>query len=317
MRIGRPLIVRRTTIPCRSHPRPVNVGVRSDWQSLLVFGLAPLAFLGVRRRAAAVTWGYLAFLYAAWWVLTHRIDRFWVPLLPVACVLAGAGAAWAEDLPLRFANVERGVVHRRSWRFAAGAIAVMAILFNLVFVSTPLSGNPAYFVSLDAVAKTVATPSLAVLNDRLLPGSKVLLVGEAEIFDARFPLVYNTVFDQNIFEAWTATGGTGAHQALRPADEIRETFRDHGITHVFVNWREILRYRTTYGFTPFVVPERFRTLRDEGLLGEPQTIQRSIFESLGPAEQREAEDRFATLLRGEGDERTMITGELYPVLHNR
>jgi hypothetical protein len=255
------------------------------------------------------------FLYAAWWVLTHRIDRFWVPLLPVACVLAGAGAAWAEDLPRRFADAEIGDPLRRVWRFAAGGIAAIGILFNLVFVSTPLSGNPAYFADLDAVAKTVATPSLAILNDELPPGSKVLLVGEAEIFDARFPLIYNTVFDQSIFEEWTAAGGSdGSSRSLRSPDEIRAIFGEHGITHVFVNWREILRYRTTYGFTAFVVPERFQELRDAGVLGTPQTVQRSLFESLGPSEQREAEERFPTTIRGTGDERIIIAGELYPVI---
>jgi len=294
----------------------LNIAVRSDWQSLLVFGLAPLAFLDVRRRQASIACVYLAYLYAAWWLLTHRIDRFWVPLLPVACVMAGAGAAWAEDLPRRFAGADVGNVLRKSWRFAAGSIAVMAIAFNLVFVSTPLSGNPAYFGDLNSVAKTVATPSLAVLNDRLPPGSKVLLVGEAEIFDARFPLIYNTVFDQNLFEEWIASDGSDADRPLRSADQIRDTFREHGITHIFVNWREILRYRTTYGFTPFVVPERFETLRAEGLLGPPQTIHQSLFDSLGGAEQREAEERFGALLRGRKDERSIIAGELYPVLQH-
>ena len=34
----------------------------------------------------------------------------------------------------------------------------------------------------------------------------------------------------------------------------------YGITHVAVNWQELLRYRTTYGYTDFVTPGRFRTL---------------------------------------------------------
>ncbi|HEX6987636.1 MAG TPA: glycosyltransferase family 39 protein, partial [Planctomycetaceae bacterium] len=86
----------------------LGVAAENDWQSLLVFSLAPLALLGPCRRSAAVVWLYVGYLYVAWWVLTHRIDRFWVPLLPAACVLAGAGAAWAEDLPRRLAGVGVG-----------------------------------------------------------------------------------------------------------------------------------------------------------------------------------------------------------------
>nr|MDQ3331432.1 hypothetical protein [Planctomycetota bacterium] len=295
----------------------VTIAVSNDWQSLLVFSLVPLAFVGSHRRSAAAVCAYLAFLYAAWWILTHRIDRFWVPLLPVTCVLAGAGAAWAENLPDRLANPADGAAFRRLWRYGAGGVALLAILFNLGFVTTPLAGNPHYLADLDAVAKTVATPNLAVLNDRLPAGSKVLLVGEAEIFDARFPVVYNTVFDRNIFVAWTAEPQTSQppeNWPLRPTEEIRRTLAEHGITHIFVNWREILRYRTTYGFTAFVTPEKFAALRSAGLLGEPRRIQVAPFLSLDPAQQREAESRFAELIQGRDDDRTYVAGELFPVI---
>ena len=81
----------------------LDVVVQSDWQSPLLFGLAPLAFLAYRSRRTTVwrvtawLWSYVAFLFLAWWVLTHRIDRFWVPMIPVAALLAGAGAVWSES----------------------------------------------------------------------------------------------------------------------------------------------------------------------------------------------------------------------------
>jgi hypothetical protein len=285
---------------------------------VLVFGFVRYALAGSRRRSAVLVGVYLAFLYTAWWALTHRIDRFWVPLLPVACVLAGAGATWAEDLPQRLANRDDGVAFRQWWRFAAGGLVLLAILFNFGFDTMPLvSGNALYLADLKTVEKIVATPNLAVLNEQLPAGSKVLLVGEAEIFDARFPVIYNTVFDQNIFEEWTAERqGVDRPETwpLRPAAGIRRTFAEHGVTHVFVNWREILRYRTTYGYTAFVTPARFESLRNAGVLGEPRTIQLSAFESLDSAQQREAADRFASLIEGRGKERTFVAGELYPVL---
>ncbi|HMB03964.1 MAG TPA: hypothetical protein VKP69_09525, partial [Isosphaeraceae bacterium] len=78
----------------RAHgPRPVSVPAlaesvvdvagRSDWQSPLYVALAPLALIrpGSRRLAWAL-WGYVAYLFLTWWLLTHRLDRFWLPLLP-------------------------------------------------------------------------------------------------------------------------------------------------------------------------------------------------------------------------------------------
>ena len=41
-------------------------------------------------------WGYAGYLFLTWWLLTHRLDRFWLPLLPVLAVLAGLGADWVR-----------------------------------------------------------------------------------------------------------------------------------------------------------------------------------------------------------------------------
>ena len=67
----------------------------SDWQSPLYVAFAPLAFLrrGSRKTATAVA-GYAAYLFLTWWFLTHRLDRFWLPMLPCLAVLAGLGADW-------------------------------------------------------------------------------------------------------------------------------------------------------------------------------------------------------------------------------
>ena len=69
-----------------------------------------LAVAAVRRTGAARSfaarlaadsalclWGYVAYLFATWWLFTHRLDRFWLPLLPPLAVLAGLGADWARN----------------------------------------------------------------------------------------------------------------------------------------------------------------------------------------------------------------------------
>ncbi len=93
-------------------PRPIAAGLlvgsvldvagRSDWQSPLYAALVPA---GLARVAAAHgrtgLAAYAAYLFATWWLLTHRLDRFWLPMLPPLAILAGLGAA-------RFAATGRG-----------------------------------------------------------------------------------------------------------------------------------------------------------------------------------------------------------------
>jgi hypothetical protein len=101
------------------------------------------------------------------------------------------------------------------------------------------------------------------------------MVGEAEVFDAEFDVVYNTVFDENIFEQWVSAPADTAvphERGLDSANEIRARLHAHGITHVYVNWSEILRYRLTYGFTEFVHPERFDRLVQMQILSQPRSI---------------------------------------------
>ena len=56
---------------------------------------------------------YVAYLFVQWWLLTHRIDRFWVPLIPVVALLAAVGVMWSE---------------RKLWRWASGAFLGLSVL---------------------------------------------------------------------------------------------------------------------------------------------------------------------------------------------
>lgn len=237
----------------------IDVVAKSDWQSPLLFGLAPLALAGGSRRRAGWLWAYVVFLFLAWWTFTHRIDRFWVPLNPLAATLAGVGASWNAS---------------RLWKWSCGIVCGAAVLFNLGFITTPLCGYNEYLIDMNAARQAAEStaPAIAYLNRTLSKNSKVLCVGEAQVFDARFPVVYNTVFDRSIFAEWFGQPADGLPEAnwpLRNTADIRRTLNQHGVTHVLVNWQEILRYRTTYGYTDFVTPERFAELVRRGVLGPP------------------------------------------------
>ncbi|MDB5390624.1 MAG: hypothetical protein JWM11_6270 [Planctomycetaceae bacterium] len=285
----------------------IDVTFKADWLSPLLFGLAPLACWGIwNRKRVTWLWIYVAYLFGTWWLLTHRIDRFWVPLIPIVSLLAAAGACWN---PAKW------------WRYGFGTAAGLALVFNFAFMTSSLCGYNAYLLDLNAAAEHTAritAPEIVSLNSSLRPGSKVLCVGEAELFDARFEYVYNTVFDQSIFEQWCGTESKSvpsSERPLKPAAEIKQILHDHGITHVLVNWQEILRYRTTYGYTDFVSPKRFQQLQAAGILGAAWIAPGSQDLEHANSVIREEIQRWGPeLIRQESGRKSYKTFEVFPVL---
>ena len=115
------------------------------------------------------------------------------------------------------------------------------------------------------------------------------------MFDARFRLVYNTVFDRSIFQEWFAAENPGVPAGdlpLRPAGEIRKKLREEGITHVLVNWQEIVRYRpsSSYGYTDFVAPRRFLELARMGVLSPAKTLAYGDYAKLSESEPDQREE---------------------------
>lgn len=261
-----------------------DIAARNDWQSPLLFAFVPLALI-VRAERRRIYWlfAFLAYLFLTWWLLTHRLDRFWVPLLPVASWLGGIGGTWLwprlqSSAAANFQANSRWI--NRLWTCLLCGSTGLTGVYVLALISTGLAGYNAFLTDLETAARFTAqhtAPEIVTLNERLPPHAMVLCVGEAEIFDARFPLLYNTVFDKSLFEEFCGESGAeyqfrSAERPLRSAAEIRQRFVEQGITHVFVNWQEILRYRTTYGYTEFVSPRKFAELESLGLLDRPWQI---------------------------------------------
>lgn len=237
----------------------VDLTAGHTWLSPLLYGLAPLAFLKTehRKRVVALS-GYAFFLFATWWLLTHRLDRFWLPLLPVVALLAGAGATTLASAPQR-------LVLRMA--------CLLGLLFNALMIFSGLSGYNAFLADLPTSRERITSEyqsGLHYLNQTIGDDSRVLMVGEAQVFDSEFPLVYNTVFDRSLFQQWVGADDSQSEEAddyrLKSVAEIRKTLAEQKITHVYVNWAEVLRYRTTYGYTHFVEPSRFQELVDLGVL---------------------------------------------------
>ncbi|MEQ9411129.1 MAG: glycosyltransferase family 39 protein [Fuerstiella sp.] len=259
-----------------------DVVARNDWQNGFLFALAVPAWLLVRcRREVGWLWLLVIWTIVTWWAVTHRIDRFWIPVIPVLAVLAGA--AW---------HVGRS----RLWHFTVVAALAVCWVFNAglcrpEIINRHIIGFHAGLMELEAARALPIRRDIRLLNSTLPEDARVLMIGEAEVFDADFDLVYSTVFDSNIFEQWTSRQDEPTvpprERQMKSADEIRAILRQQKITHLFVNWSEILRYRLTYGYTGYVHPERFRRLQQMQILQPPISMGMREWDGCSDQEQRE------------------------------
>jgi hypothetical protein len=232
----------------------VDVAGRSDWQSPLYLAFGPLAFFHPGSRRLVLALGcYAAYLFLTWWVLTHRLDRFWLPLLPALAILAGLGADWSSTL---------------GWKLLRSGILAVALVVNLAYCSTALAGLNEWTGDLVFLRRDIPgrlNAPLAALDAQLPPGAKILLVGQAAVFHVNHPILYNTVFNPETVEVM-ASG--------RTPEEFRRVLHKEGVTHVYVDWKEIRRHRDPagYGFTDFVTAQRFAVWVKRGVLAPPVRV---------------------------------------------
>ena len=332
-----------------------DVVSRNDWHSPLMFCLAPLSFLMFRRRNASskrlpvlakggtanpvsacvaadssqqslqrvvlcITWLYIVWQFVTWWLLTHHIDRFYVPMFSSVALVAGAGATWPT-------SESANIIQRRStlWGWFSGIIIGASILFNAE-VMLLVGGFNAGRMDLQAARDiaTSTTPRLTWLNaefdaGHFPPDAKILSVGEAQMFHARYPALYETVFNHSLLERICVEPGSKPPQ-LRPVDDIRAEFRRQGITHIDVNWAEIMRYRApgSYGYTDFVRPETFQQLQRAGILGAPLNLPRSIvLAPLGKDAEKQLQAWGPGLITQADGQPAYVTGQIFPVVLDR
>ena len=255
----------------------VDVAVRSDWMNGLLFALGVPAILLVRRNASSRVLVFMSvWMFVTWWALTHRIDRFWVPIIPVLAVVAGS--AWR-------------LCSSRFWQVVVLGTAGVCVVFNLGFWRIPnLTGFHVGLMDMEKARTLPVRADFRQLNLILPDEAKVLMVGEAEVFDADFRVVYNTVFDDSIFEQWTRDVATNASTyEMKPASEVLDMLRHENVTHVVVNWSEILRYRRpgSYGYAEYVQPQRFNDMVSYGVLQEPTVLVSSDWNRMSSADQEE------------------------------
>lgn len=191
---------------------------------------------------------YSGFVLACWWFLTHRIDRFWIPLLPIFSLAAGFGAGWSKDL---------------WWKVCIAGLLIFATVYLVVFGNAK---HPGVFLPVESLRNGTTMNGIytgspwEIWYNANPPSGKILLIGEAKAYAFKPGVVYNTCFDDTIFDRLV--------KDKTPA-EIREGFRKEGISDILVNWGELRRFRSkgNYGYTSdFVQPEVFEALVGLGIL---------------------------------------------------
>ena len=237
-----------------------RVTLRSDWLSPLLLPLAALSLFAPRCRS--LVWPLITvyvFVILTWWLLTHRIDRFWVPVLPVVALLAGIGATWSST---------------RLWQQVVIGMMVWGLVCNLQIISSQIAVDNRFFVALDEfrlgdTRDGVLDPTFVdrvhkALNTQVPDGCKALLVGDAEPFDLEVPVFYNTCFDDCVF--------TSLLQGKTKQEQV-DTLQREKIAFIFVDWNALARYRSpgNYGYSSdFVQPELLQDLVDQRVLGQPK-----------------------------------------------
>ena len=249
---------------------------KSDFHDPLAVPLAALGALGiavaVRNRIQnrksdtellsasyypfLATAAILAFFLIAWWLFTHRLDRFLVPAIPLAALLAGAGVECERKKPLPY--------------IVAG-LMVAGLTFNLLAAVSPFVGDNRWFASLERLRTDEPVTDRQIsrvkaahrwLNQNVKPGQAVLCVSDAAVFDLEMSVYYNTCFDDCLLVNWT-DGKT--------PEQRRREFRSRRVAYVYFDEDEYNRYISpgNYGFDPRFSPQLLAELVHQGVLKPP------------------------------------------------
>jgi hypothetical protein len=228
---------------------------QSEWHNPLLLALGVLTLVFARAKWAKFVAGYVAFYFAAWWLLTHRLDRFWTPALPAMALVAGG-----------VATLEIGRFGRHIARWSIGLWVAICLLWAAHPAS--LCGYARFLAPYDWLARDPARVPLwrQAINELAGGDGAVLSVGDAAVFDVHPRVYYNTVFDRWLLGEWL---GAAEEWPVR-ARGLHAELAARGIEYVYVHWDELARYRRTYDRdfrrSGFITPQLFDRIIAEGVL---------------------------------------------------
>lgn len=233
--------------------RSLGARVRAGWKRIIAdpdqrFGplVLSLGLMGLLwRKRDRADWALLVVLLiqlAVWLFATHLFARFAVVML-VPLVILGGRAMTAAPNRLRSSVIVSAIAVGTAW--------------NLVFAGRMYARE-----SVDAAGASLIhdglLPGYEYFNtvNRELPGdARILLVGDAKAFYFDLAVDYCVAFNRSPFFEAVLRAET--------AETLLAWLRERRYTHVLVNWSELRRLASTYGYSPFVEPGRLETAFDE------------------------------------------------------
>jgi hypothetical protein len=240
----------------------------SAWTWLMATsGVGPLLSLGLvalalAKRPPRPIWILLAMaggFFLLFWLLTHRIERFFVPSYPLLAVAAGVGFAAGAS------SFQRSMRQVTFWLGLAWCLVVIGFSFVderlLQSLDRLRTGG-----QIEGVEPRIP-PAVQWLNANVKQG-RALAIGDVRVFDYTVPVLYHTCFDESPLQVLY-------DEAKHDPASLRERLNAEGISYVYVHWGEIERYRSpgNYGFPfPVVTPSQFDKLVDDGVLLPPVVV---------------------------------------------
>lgn len=193
----------------------------------------------------------VAWIFLVWFFLTHRIDRFWLPALPLMAVIAGVMVHWLQV--------------NRLQSFSALCVLISTIYCGLIGLSN-LQCDSRWFVAYSSLRKDSGTKespgrmplTIGWINSNLPPDARLLLIGQAQAYRFERAVQYATCFNTPVGEVELRN---------RTAEEQRTWLKAAGFTHILVQWSEIDRYRSpgNYGFSTWPTREEIEALVQSGV----------------------------------------------------
>ncbi len=213
-------------------------------------GLGALVAIRRRRGLVGMCLLVLGVQLVVWAGLTHLLSRFAVPLIIPLVVLSAA--AWPHEATSNW---------RSAGRIATVLIVLIGAGINLVYVGRlyydhtrdPRGVKLPWFGAGMEVAKAEPVNRHTARTDTC-----VWMVGDARVFYVARPCFYHVVFSRNPLAEFARTDPTG--------EDLAAWFRERGVTHVYVNWAEIRRFRGpgNYGWPDSIDEGLFAELRRAG-----------------------------------------------------
>lgn len=218
------------------HPWNVTMGLlpNSQYFTPLFLALLPLLFL-LRPAAPFSFW---LFFLCGWllWSFASTMARFLMPAYPAAALLIAAGLQGRDHPALR-----------KALGYAVLAACALCLYWSgLILYSQgrwrPVVGlvdKEAYLSDTQPSYPYSHYSAIRFVNDKLPPGSKVLLVGDARSFYLEKEFIVGSVFDKNPLVEYAA--------AARDGGDLYARLRADGVTHLLVNVAEAIKLGQGYG----------------------------------------------------------------------